>query len=97
MDQAVLAGVGNVYRAEILFRQRVDPFLPGRGLGAERFQAVWDDLSALMRAGVRRNRIVSTCPSTANAAGGYGPRTRTTSTAAPDFPAASAAPRCVPR
>ncbi len=25
MDQTVLAGVGNVYRAELLFRHRLDP------------------------------------------------------------------------
>ena len=27
---AVLAGIGNVYRSEVLFRLRVDPFRPGR-------------------------------------------------------------------
>ena len=32
MDQSVIAGIGNVYRAELLFRHRVDPFLPGRSL-----------------------------------------------------------------
>jgi formamidopyrimidine-DNA glycosylase len=29
MDQKVIAGVGNVYRAEVLFRRRLDPWLPG--------------------------------------------------------------------
>src|SRR4051794_26992999 len=29
MDQAVLAGVGNVYRAELLFRHRIHPLRPG--------------------------------------------------------------------
>ena len=29
MDQTVVAGIGNVYRAELLFRHRVDPFRPG--------------------------------------------------------------------
>ncbi len=29
MDQKVIAGVGNVYRAELLFRQRLNPWLPG--------------------------------------------------------------------
>ena len=29
MDQKVLAGVGNVYRAELLFRHQLDPFRPG--------------------------------------------------------------------
>src|SRR5687767_7911881 len=32
MDQSVIAGVGNVYRAELLFRHRLDPQLPGRDL-----------------------------------------------------------------
>ena len=37
MDQKVIAGVGNVYRAEVLFRQRIDPWLPGTHcLDAER-------------------------------------------------------------
>lgn len=60
MDQAVVAGVGNVYRAEVLFRQQVPPGLPGAALGEHRWQAVWDDLVVLMRAGVRAGRIVTT-------------------------------------
>ncbi len=32
MDQSVVAGIGNVYRAELLFRHRVDPYLAGRDL-----------------------------------------------------------------
>ena len=35
MDQSVLAGVGNVYRAELLFRHRLDPFRAGRTIDAE--------------------------------------------------------------
>lgn len=60
MDQAVLAGVGNVYRAEVLFRAGVPPRLPGTGLAEARWQRVWDDLRLLMRAGVRSGRIVTT-------------------------------------
>ncbi|MCB0892410.1 MAG: Fpg/Nei family DNA glycosylase, partial [Propionibacteriaceae bacterium] len=30
MDQSVTAGVGNIYRAEVLFRHRVNPFKEGR-------------------------------------------------------------------
>ena len=30
MDQEVLAGVGNVYRAEVLFRHRIHPLRPGQ-------------------------------------------------------------------
>ncbi len=62
MDQAVVAGVGNVYRAELLFRHRVDPFGAGRDLAAETWLAMWDDLVALMRYGVRTGRIVTTRP-----------------------------------
>jgi formamidopyrimidine-DNA glycosylase len=59
MDQAAVAGIGNVYRAELLFRHRVDPYLPGRDLGAELWIEMWTDLVTLMRAGVRSGRIVT--------------------------------------
>ena len=62
MDQSVLAGVGNVYRAEILFRQRMSPFRPGREVDAEEWSRMWADLVTLMRAGVRMGRIVTTRP-----------------------------------
>lgn len=62
MDQAVIAGIGNVYRAELLYRHRVDPFRPGRDLTPAAWQAMWSDLVALMRHGVRTGRIVTTRP-----------------------------------
>lgn len=62
MDQSVLAGVGNVYRAEVLFRQRLDPMRPGRTLRVSQWQAVWDDLVVLMAAGVRSGRIETLRP-----------------------------------
>ena len=62
MDQSVLAGVGNVYRAEILFRHRVSPFRPGRGVDAALWAQLWADLVTLMKAGVRMGRIVTTRP-----------------------------------
>ena len=62
MDQSVLAGVGNVYRAELLFRHGVSPFRPGRALDGESWAAMWTDLVGLMRAGVRLGRIVTTRP-----------------------------------
>ncbi|WP_158880595.1 Fpg/Nei family DNA glycosylase [Amycolatopsis anabasis] len=57
MDQSVLAGVGNVYRAEVLFRHGVAPTLPGKALDAVLWKEIWDDLVALMRDGVRTGRI----------------------------------------
>jgi endonuclease-8 len=62
MDQSVLAGVGNVYRAELLFRHRVSPFRPGRDVDADLWARMWSDLVVLMRAGVRMGRIVTTRP-----------------------------------
>ena len=60
MDQTVLAGVGNVFRAEVLFRHNLSPFRSGRDLAREEWEALWADLTALLRAGVRTNRIVTT-------------------------------------
>ena len=60
MDQSVLAGVGNVYRAEVLFRQGISPFRPGNAVSLPVWTGVWEDLVVLMRAGVKANRIVTT-------------------------------------
>lgn len=57
MDQSVLAGVGNVYRAEVLFRHRIDPMRPGNTLRRQQWDAIWSDLVELMKLGVQRNRI----------------------------------------
>lgn len=62
MDQTVLAGVGNAYRAEVLFRHQVDPFLFASALPRSTVLALWTDLVTLMRAGVRSDRIVTTRP-----------------------------------
>lgn len=62
MDQAVLSGVGNIYRAELLFRHGVSPFLEGRLLRPAVFDAMWSDLVLLMNDGVRRGRIVTVDP-----------------------------------
>ena len=57
MDQTVLAGVGNVYRAEVLFRHRIHPLRPGNTLRRSQFDAMWQDLVELMRRGVAVGRI----------------------------------------
>jgi endonuclease-8 len=62
MDQSVIAGVGNVYRAEVLFRHGLDPLLPGKELGRERWEALWADLVDLLRDGVRRGAIDTVRP-----------------------------------
>jgi endonuclease VIII len=57
MDQSVLSGIGNVYRAEVLFRNRLDPFRPGKGVKRRSWNAIWSDLSLLMPIGVQTGDI----------------------------------------
>ncbi|MDK8479221.1 Fpg/Nei family DNA glycosylase [Corynebacterium pseudodiphtheriticum] len=52
MDQKLFAGVGNIYRAEVLFRHQQSPFTPGNAIDRSVFFAMWEDLVALMRQGV---------------------------------------------
>src|SRR5690606_12543863 len=62
MDQAVVAGVGNIYRAEALFRAGVDPLRPGRDVPEAVVRAIWDDLVVLMRDGAEHGANVTTRP-----------------------------------
>ena len=59
MDQAVLAGVGNVYRCEVLFRHEIDPMTPGERLRRDSWEAIWADLRRLLPLGVATSRIVT--------------------------------------
>jgi len=59
MDQAALAGVGNVYRCEVLYRHRVSPFRPGREIRQRTWDAIWADLVRLMPLGVAFNQILT--------------------------------------
>ncbi len=62
MDQTVVAGVGNVYRSELLFRHGIGPFRPGREIGEAEFGAAWTDLVALMKVGLRGGKIIVVRP-----------------------------------
>ena len=62
MDQEVLAGVGNVYRAEVLFRHRMHPLRPGRTLRVGQWRAIWEDLVVLMAEGVKTGTIDTVRP-----------------------------------
>ncbi len=60
MEQDVIAGVGNIYRAEVLFRARQSPFTPGAEVGRKVLEKMWGELTPLMRAGMVDRRIVTT-------------------------------------
>lgn len=74
MDQSVVAGVGNVYRAEVLFRHRIHPLRLGRNVTRRQFVAMWDDLVDLMTEGVRTGRIDTVRPEHTPEAMGREPR-----------------------
>ena len=60
MDQEIFAGVGNIYRAELLFRARLSPFLPGKDVPVKALERIWKEAGPLMRAGMVDRRIVTT-------------------------------------
>lgn len=62
MEQGVIAGVGNVYRAELLFRHRIPPRTPGNRITREQWDAVWQDLVCLMQHGVETGSIDTVRP-----------------------------------
>lgn len=57
MDQRVAAGVGNIYRCEVLFRQRLHPMAPGARLTRRRWDRIWSDFVELMPQAVDAGRI----------------------------------------
>ena len=66
MDQSVMAGVGNIYRSEILWRLRLHPDAPGTSIDAARFAAIWADAVMLLAVGVEHNAIITTDDGTAS-------------------------------
>ena len=73
MDQAVIAGIGNVYRNELLFRHGIDPHRPGRAVDGAEFDSMWTDLVELMQVGYRRGKIHVVRPEHDRGAPSYAP------------------------
>lgn len=67
MDQNVLAGVGNIYRAEALFAARLNPFVPAREVSERKLRRIWDWLVTVMPAGVQSGRVTTIAPEDAAA------------------------------
>jgi endonuclease-8 len=59
MNQAVLSGIGNVYRAELLFRAGLNPQTPGERLSEDQLLGIWDDSVKLMRIGVKKGVMLT--------------------------------------
>jgi len=59
MDQGVLAGVGNVYRAEALFLHGIHPLTPIPSLSHDDVMALWSTLKRMLEVGVKEGRIMT--------------------------------------
>ena len=59
LDQKVLAGVGNVFRAEALFVNGIPPQRITSSCTPDELRAVWDTLAAMLKQGVKDDRIVT--------------------------------------
>ena len=59
MDQSVVSGIGNVYRAELLFRARLDPHKPGKDVPEETLRALWKDWTKLLTLGVQTGQMMT--------------------------------------
>lgn len=59
MDQSVVAGIGNVYRAEILFRAGIDPYRPGKALTEDEAWQLWRDWIHLLGIGVETGQMMT--------------------------------------
>jgi len=59
MDQEVVAGIGNVYRAELLFRARLDPYKLGKDVPVELLRELWRDWTYLLSIGVETGQMLT--------------------------------------
>jgi endonuclease-8 len=59
MDQSVVSGIGNVYRAELLFRARQNPHTPGRDVREEVVRDLWRDWVRLLAIGVETGQMMT--------------------------------------
>ena len=59
MDQKVISGIGNIYRAEILWLRRLNPMARGVDLSETELRELWDEMRALLQLGVETNSIIT--------------------------------------
>lgn len=62
LDQTVIAGIGNVYRAELLFLRGIHPLRPASTLTDDEVAGLWTETVVQLRRGLRLNRIVTRVP-----------------------------------
>jgi DNA-formamidopyrimidine glycosylase len=62
LDQQIVAGVGNVYRAEVLFKCGIAPQRPADRIDGSEASALWSTVKSELRAGEADGRIVTVRP-----------------------------------
>lgn len=62
LNQSVIAGVGNVYRSEVLYLLKIHPERSGSTLTRTEFDQLWQLVSDLLKIGRRYNRIIIADP-----------------------------------
>jgi len=62
LNQSLIAGVGNIYRAEVLFLLGIHPQRSGQSIDRATFDQLWNLLTELLQIGVKYNRIISVQP-----------------------------------
>lgn len=59
MDQSIVAGIGNVYRAEMLFRAGLDPHTPANTLDRTVLESLWEDWAYLLEIGITVGQMMT--------------------------------------
>ena len=59
MNQSVIAGIGNIFRAEILHRLGIHPNRRGCDLTQVEIEQIWTTAVEMMQVGVKYNRIIT--------------------------------------
>ena len=57
LDQRIVSGVGNIYRAEALFVNGIHPLRPASSLTKEELERLWTTVRRMLRRGVAQERI----------------------------------------
>ncbi len=59
IDQAVIAGIGNIYRSEALFLMGINPATPSNQISQDKASELWELSVKLLKRGVRNKMIVT--------------------------------------
>ncbi len=62
LDQRAIAGLGNIYRSELLFLAGLDPFVPANVVSSDDIAKLWDLSVSQLRSDERSGRIVTVDP-----------------------------------